>query len=197
MAKRQQTKRLFIQADTIANFCVDARRTVLFSDPMSPVASVFAKFATESYIHTLIRVELGAYGGWAIHDSRRQRHQLSSYRDSNVVGVLRAFDRALEMAANGEGMTEEAIENALVKLFSEIDRPLAPQDKGSQSWIWGDSAEVIQGRRNVFYAVTKEQLVKLAKWLKEQPSVQAAFSSETIAKAPEGFTVIPVLETGS
>jgi Zn-dependent M16 (insulinase) family peptidase len=197
MIERQKCAKVFVQTDTIANCCLDLRRSFLYSDPSSAMATLFATFATDAYVHTLVRVELGAYGGWAIHNSLKNMFELSSYRDSNVAGIFKAFDRTLEMAVNGEDMTEDAIEDAIVKVFSQLDSPVAPQARGKTEWIWEDRFEMLQARRTQIYEATKEQLVKVAELLRAQPSVQATLSSQTIAPAPDGFTVIPVLAAHS
>jgi hypothetical protein len=115
---------------------------------------------------------------------------MSSTRDSSVRRVLEAFGRALVDVTMD--VTDEAVDNMVLRLFGSLDRPTAPQDRGLIHWR-GAPVEVVQKRREIFYGITKEQIMEAAERVRQiEPNV-VVFSSEAIAGAPEGFEVTQLL----
>jgi Zn-dependent M16 (insulinase) family peptidase len=183
-------KRLFLQAETKSNFCGWAVPIGSYADPMSPVYSGLSDLLTKEYLHNSIRVQLGAYGARCTNENRKGILRMSSTRDSSVRRVLEAFGRALvDVTLN---VTDEAVDNMVLRLFGSLDRPTAPQDRGLIHWH-GAPVEVVQKRREIFYGITKEQIMEAAERVREiEPNV-VVFSSEAIAGAPEGFEVTQLL----
>jgi Zn-dependent M16 (insulinase) family peptidase len=143
------------------------------------------------YLHELIRGELGAYSAQAIHEADDGLFFIESYRDSNVRGVLAAFANGLQQVADGIGLTDEAIELVVTRVFSRLDHPVSPQKRGMRYWN-GRTREDVQNQRDVCYNLTKEQLANTARRVAEIEPVTIVFSSQTIGPAPADFTVIPL-----
>jgi Zn-dependent M16 (insulinase) family peptidase len=195
MTQNASHRLLFIQGDTSANMCTWAVPFGWYTHPLAPVLVVFGNVLSHLYLHPIIRTQLGAYGTSSSYDGDLGIFSMTSFRDSNVSGVLAAFDFALRLAAEGEGLTDEVISNAVVECFGGLDAPVAPHARGLLGWR-GKTKEMVQRRRMIYYNITKEQLIEAAKLLRElQPRI-VVFSNETIAKAPEGFEVIPLLDRG-
>jgi Zn-dependent M16 (insulinase) family peptidase len=185
-------KRVFWEVDTKLNYCGWTVPIGALSDPISPVLVGLADLMEREYLHETVRVGLGAYGVFAIYSCDEGILELLSFRDTNVGGVLAAFQAAIKAAANGEGINDEVVENMVLRCFGALDKPLAPHARGTFYWR-GKSLELIQKRRDIYYGITKEQLVEAAKLVQALEGNAVVYSSEKIAKAPEGFEVVPML----
>jgi Zn-dependent M16 (insulinase) family peptidase len=185
-------KSVFWDVDTKSNYCGWAVPVGAFSDPISPVLVALADLMQHEYLHQTVRVALGAYGAFAIYDCEEATLGLLSYRDTNAGGVLAAFQAAIKAAANGEGIDDEVVENLVLRCFGTLDKPPSPQARGLSYW-GGKSVEIIQKRRDIYYGLTKEQLVNAAKLVQALEGSTVIYSSQKIAKAPEGFEVVPML----
>ena len=113
---------------------------------------------TAKFLHGEIREKGGAYGGgarmggglfsfysyrWATHWSRLQtvlQHKFVcdftltfishlSPRDPNSVQTLSAFRKGVDWAKSGQ-FTQQDIDEAKLSVFSAVDSPVAPSNKG-------------------------------------------------------------------
>jgi Zn-dependent M16 (insulinase) family peptidase len=189
MTENASHKRLFIQGPTASNVCGWAVSIGWYSNPLSPALVVFSMILSDGYLHRILRTHLGAYGAESFYGPDDGIFEMMSFRDLNVSGALAGFDLALQLAAEGEGLTDEVMNNAIVKCFGQLDAPTTPYLRGSIIWM-GRTQEMVQRRRAVYYNMTKEQVIEAAKLLRELEPKIVVFSNETIAKAPEGFEVI-------
>jgi Zn-dependent M16 (insulinase) family peptidase len=187
--KMKEEKQVFLETSTQSNFCSLAVLGCAYDDnALSPYLSQLADILGHEYLHTMIRVALGAYGAWGQYVSTDGVLVMSSYRDQNMSGVYDAFWKALEMAA--DGISDEMVDRMVVRYFSELDKPETPQERGVMSWQFNTSRELVVRRREAFYYVKKEDLMRAARYLRERMWKSACVSSESIAKAPEGFVVV-------
>ena len=162
-------------------------------DDSNALYLVLDELISNEFLHQLVRVKLGAYGAWAIASSEVGVFSLRSYRDPNPQGCLDAFKKAIDICASGEEMTDEMVDRAIVKVFASFDSPDAPSQKGYLDFN-GKSQEIIQKRRNIVLGATRQQLIELAKKLKESTWRYGILSSQSISKIPEGFQLINLTE---
>jgi Zn-dependent M16 (insulinase) family peptidase len=191
MTESAQVRKLFLQGDTKSNQCLQGFAIGSISSPLNPLLLCLAEILKHDYLHDLLRVELGAYGAFANRAEEEGIFFVRSHRDSNVRGALAAFSRALQQVADGIGLTDEVIESAVIRIFSALDKPVPPQERGIQYWK-GRTHEDVQNIRDVCYNLTKEQVAETARKVAEIEPVTIVFSSQIIAPAPEDFTVVPM-----
>jgi Zn-dependent M16 (insulinase) family peptidase len=186
-------KKVFLQADTKSNHCGWARAARSYCHPMSVILDGMADLIQNEYLHESIRVALGAYGVFCAYDAEEGVFTMMSYQDSNVTGVVAAFREAVKAAVQGRGIDDEVVENTVLRCFSRLDTPVAPQSRGLLYWR-GTTAEIMQRRRRILYNMTKEQLMQAAAMLQELDGNFVVFSSEVMSKAPDGFEVLPLVQ---
>eukprot|EP01029_Cantina_marsupialis_P004178 TRINITY_DN1414_c1_g1_i4.p1 TRINITY_DN1414_c1_g1~~TRINITY_DN1414_c1_g1_i4.p1 ORF type:complete len:121 (+),score=46.45 TRINITY_DN1414_c1_g1_i4:697-1059(+) len=92
-----------------------------------------------------------------------------SYFDPHTDRTQGAFDHALEALKNGE-FNEKDVESAKLEVFSAMDSPVSPSEKGLDRLLNGTTDDERQIQRNRMFAVNTEQVVEVAKkWLQESP----------------------------
>jgi Zn-dependent M16 (insulinase) family peptidase len=181
---------IFVDTPTQSNNCATATICVPYTDPRNPHLGELADVFSHEYLHKMLRVAMGVYGSWGTYSSTTAVFGMSTFRDQNVSGCMEVFRKALDMAAEGDGLTDEIVDRMVVRYFSDLDKPEAPQKRGLMGWQYNIPKEYMEKRRELFYTVKKEDLMEAAKWLKGRVWKRVAVSNETLAKAPEGFTVI-------
>ena len=125
---------------------------------------VLARLLRAGYLHREIREKGGAYGGMASYDPEGGLLSLLSYRDPQLVRTLRVFDEAADWAAGGRFDTE-AIDEAVLAVFGDLDRPLAPGSRGAREFanLRQDLTEDLrQQQRERVLAVDRDQLMATA-----------------------------------
>lgn len=185
-------KQVFIETEASTNFTAMSCRTVPYTNDSSVLYGVLDELMSNEFLHQLVRVQLGAYGVWAIASSDNGIFSIRSYRDPNPQGCIKAFWKALEICASGEQITDEMVDRAIVKVFAAFDSPEAPSTKGFLDFN-GKPEELIQKRRKIVYNATKQQLVDIAKKLKESTWTTGILSSKS-TEIPEGFQVLRLTE---
>lgn len=118
------------------SFVAKCFQTVRRDHPDSPALAVIAKMLRSLYLHREIREKGGAYGGFSLYNSEDGLFFFASYRDPHIVQTLNAFRGAASFITSGD-FTEQDINEALLQVCSEIDRPDPP----------GPSARKAFGRR--------------------------------------------------
>lgn len=73
-------------------------------------------------------------GGWVHVDLDASRHQSLSDRDPNSVQTLSAFDESVDWVKAGT-FTQQDIDEAKLSVFSAVDAPVAPADKGAAIFV--------------------------------------------------------------
>lgn len=186
-------KQVYINTDASTNFTAMSCLTVPYTNDSNVLYMVLDELMSNEFLHPLVRVKLGAYGVWAIASAESGIFSIRSYRDPNPKGCIEAFRKALDICASGDEITDEMVDRAIVKIFARFDSPDAPSKKGFLEFN-GKSKELIQKRRNITFNATKQQLVEIAKKLKESTWRFGIFSSTSISQPPEGFDVIKITE---
>ncbi len=87
-----------------------------------------------------------------------------SYRDPHLVRTLKVFREAAEWAVVGR-FSDQDVKEAILGVFSDLDRPLSPSGKGEHETILalkGITLEMRQNQRKRVLAVTRKKLMGLA-----------------------------------
>ncbi len=108
-------------------------------DPAAPALSVVAAHLRSGVIYKKLRVEGGAYGGFALYDPIMGHFSLLSYRDPNLEETLEVFDRCVDMFLEEE-LDPDTVRNSIIGTVGRLDRPMDPSEKGEvamQRWLLG------------------------------------------------------------
>jgi len=107
--------------------------TVSYTDPDAAPLTVLAKLLRAGYLHREIREKGGAYGGMAGFNPESGIFTLLSYRDPQIVRTLGVYDAAAQWAASGD-FTPQAVDEAVLAVFSDLDRPLSPAGRAAREF---------------------------------------------------------------
>lgn len=141
------------------HFISESVRTVPFSHPDYASLCVLARLMTAKFLHGEIREKGGAYGGGARMGSGL--FSFYSYRDPNSMQTLSAFHKGVDWAKSGQ-FSQQDIDEAKLSVFSAVDSPVAPADKGMSLFLSGVTDEMKQQHRERLFAVTHNSLVEAA-----------------------------------
>lgn len=119
---------------------------------------VLARLLTFKNLHKEVREKGGAYGGGA-RASPGGTFSFYSYRDPHNVETLDAFQRSITWASEGN-FTETDVDEAKLNVFSEIDKPVAPGNRGLRLFLNGISDEQFQRHRQALLAVDRRDLLR-------------------------------------
>ncbi len=142
-----------------------AFRTVPFIHEDNAPLLVLAKLMRTCFLHREIREKGGAYGGFASFEPEAGLFTLLSYRDPHLGRTLGVFRKAVDWAVSGD-FSDQDIKEAILGVFSDLDRPLSPSGKGEHETILhlkGITPEMRRDQRKRILAVNRDKLVELAK----------------------------------
>lgn len=149
----------FFELPFTVNFVSESIRTVPYCHEDYASLRILARMMTAKFLHGEIREKGGAYGGGARMGSGL--FSFYSYRDPNSVQTLSAFHKGVDWAKSGS-FTQQDIDEAKLSVFSAVDSPVAPSDKGMGRFLQGVTDEMIQGHRQRLFAVSHQNLVDVA-----------------------------------
>lgn len=141
------------------NFVSECIRAVPFTHDDYASLGVLARMMTAKFLHGEIREKGGAYGGGARMGGGL--FSFYSYRDPNSLQTLDAFHKGVDWARSGQ-FTQQDIDEAKLSVFSAVDSPVAPSDKGMECFLRGITDDMRQGHRERLFAVTHHNLVDVA-----------------------------------
>ena len=151
----------------------------------SPALTALAALLESKFVHREVRETGGAYGGNVSYDSEEGMFTFLSYRDPNLRQTWDVYERAVQWAVEGRFNAED-VEEALLKVFSRLDKPLSPAGRASQDLsrrLKGVTPEMLNAYRRKLLAVRKDDLVEIAKKrLQGEHSDVAVTSPEILAK---------------
>uniref|UniRef100_A0A8D2AWE4 Presequence protease, mitochondrial n=1 Tax=Sciurus vulgaris TaxID=55149 RepID=A0A8D2AWE4_SCIVU len=142
------------------HYVAECIRTVPYMHPDHASLRILARVMTAKFLHTEIREKGGAYGGGA-KLSYNGIFTFYSYRDPNSLETLNSFEKAIDWAKSGK-FTEQDIDEAKLSVFSAVDAPIAPSDKGMDHFLFGLSDEVKQAHREQLFAVSHDKLIAVS-----------------------------------
>lgn len=150
--------------------------------PDSAPLCVLAKLLRAEYLHREIREKGGAYGGMAGYSPDSGLFTMLSYRDPHLERTLQVYDDAIDWVITG-AFSDETIKEAVLAVFSDLDRPLSPAGNGAHEFAnrrQGLTLELRNQMRQRLIAVDRQQLVGVAKrWLMgENASAVAIIAGE-------------------
>ncbi|XP_030220214.1 presequence protease, mitochondrial isoform X1 [Gadus morhua] len=180
-----QMKTFFPMAFPV-NFVSESIRTVPFTHADYASLYILARMMSAKYLHGEIREKGGAYGGGARMGGGL--FSFYSYRDPNSVQTLSAFRRGVDWARSGS-FSQQDIDEAKLSVFSAVDAPVAPSNKGMGRFLNGMTDEVRQAHRERLFAVSQKELVDVASrylGVGQQTSASAILGpeNESIKKDP-------------
>ncbi|XP_029444406.1 presequence protease, mitochondrial [Rhinatrema bivittatum] len=138
------------------NYVAECIRTVPYTSPDYASLKILSQLMTAKFLHREIREKGGAYGAGATLDSSGI-FGFYSYRDPNSLATLSSFEQSIEWAKSGE-FTQEDIDEAKLSMFSAVDAPVAPSDKGMHHFLYGISDEMKQRHREQLFDVSHKNL---------------------------------------
>ena len=150
--------------NTPVNFVTQVWSGVPLTHPDGAALSLLAKLLRAGYLHREIREKGGAYGGMAGYDAESGLFSCLSYRDPHLLRTLDVFTAAVQWGADGEFSATD-LEEALLAVFADLDRPLSPGGSGAQEFAnrqQGLTLEVRQECRDRLLAVTRKDLMRVA-----------------------------------
>lgn len=142
------------------NFVSECVRTVPFTHEDYASLCILGRLMSAKFLHGEIREKGGAYGGGA-RMGGGGLFSFYSYRDPNCSQTLAAFRSGVDWARDGK-FTQQDVDEAKLSIFSAVDAPIAPSDKGLGLFLNGISDEVKQDHRERLFAVTHQNLIDVA-----------------------------------
>ncbi|KAL4843474.1 hypothetical protein H8958_013754 [Nasalis larvatus] len=82
-------------------------------------------------------------------------------RDPNTIETLQSCGKAVYWAKSGK-FTQQDIDEAKLSVFSTIDAPVAPSDKGMDHFLYGLSDEMKQAHREQLFTVSHDKLLAVS-----------------------------------
>ncbi|KAM9844455.1 presequence protease, mitochondrial [Aulostomus maculatus] len=150
----------FFQLPFPVNFVSESIRAVPFGHEDFASLRILSRMMTSKFLHGEIREKGGAYGGGA-RMGEGGVFFFYSYRDPNSVQTLSAFRKGVDWARSGQ-FTQQDIDEAKLSIFSAVDSPVAPSDKGLSRFLSGVTDEMKQSHRERLFAVNHQGLVDVA-----------------------------------
>ncbi|HZW13769.1 MAG TPA: insulinase family protein [Noviherbaspirillum sp.] len=170
-----------LHAAAQVNHCYAAWPAPRLGHPDAPACAVLAEWLTNEVLHRAIREGGGAYGAGATYDAMTGILRMISTRDPRLLGTYADFEAAIDRAVAAD-MTQESIEEAIICVVRELDKPLSPYRHAMQSWS-RKRLGVTDQMRNQFRAgvlqCTASELRAVAKtWLHRQTPSRCAFAGD-------------------
>ncbi|SHI78767.1 hypothetical protein SAMN02745165_00878 [Malonomonas rubra DSM 5091] len=162
--KPQPKQRGFVWSLPV-NYVTRAFRAVPYSHPDSAALTVLSKLLRAEFLHREIREKGGAYGGMSSYNSEAGIFTMMSYRDPHIVRTLQVYDQAIAWVVNGE-FGEESLKEAILAVFSDLDKPLSPAGTGAQEFAnlrQGMTLEMRNEMRKQLLAVDAASLQRVAR----------------------------------
>ena len=138
--------------NTQVNFCAKAYPTVAESHADAPALMVLGPYLTNGFLHRSIREQGGAYGGGASYQPDSGALRFYSYRDPRFAETLTDFDGAITWLMK-ERHEERQLEEAILRVLSDIDRPESPAGEAVAAYFGSRHARTPAHRRALRRAV--------------------------------------------
>jgi len=139
--------------------------------------AVAAQLLTNEVLHTSIRERGGAYGGGARYSPFQGAFGLSSYRDPRLAGTYADFEAGIERLKQDD-FGPERLEEAVICVLKELDKPLLPSECLGVVWRWrqqGLTPALRQQYRAGVLACSLDDIRRVARrWLDWQQVSKAA-----------------------
>jgi len=154
----QTGRNVFVVLPSSVNYVSQSFLTVPYSHPDSAKLQLLAKLLNSKYLHKNIREIGGAYGSAAVQADGV--FSLASYRDPNVHSTLSVYDGARKWLLE-DNISQQDIDEAKFRIFSEIDSPVYLQDKGLRWFLSRRNDDQRQLFRDQLLAVSQNDLLEV------------------------------------
>ena len=124
------------QTSTAVAFVAQAFPCARYLHADAPALAAIAKMLRSLYLHREIREKGGAYGGFALYNPEEGLFALGSYRDPHIVRTLEIFEGARDFITGG-GYRDEDIDEAVLQVCADIDKPDAPGAAARKAFFRG------------------------------------------------------------
>jgi Zn-dependent M16 (insulinase) family peptidase len=134
----------------------------------SGALSVVTKYLGTTYLWDKVRVEGGAYGGFASFNPLADTYAFGSYRDPNLVATLDVYDAA--PAYLRKGVSQSDIARSIIGTIGDLDPYLLPDAKGYTALVrtlTGVTEAYRQKRREQVLSTSEADFAKAADLLDE------------------------------
>ncbi|MGE5222248.1 MAG: insulinase family protein [Omnitrophica WOR_2 bacterium] len=156
---------------------------------------VINKFLGTTWLWEKVRVQGGAYGGYALFDHRSGVYTLLSYRDPNLLGTIDAFDYAGQFlrSLDAARLSQEELTKSIIGTIGDLDAYQLPDAKGFTSlvrYLAGDTEEDRQILRDQVLNATLDDFHAFGEVLhkvNEAGKVVVLGSQEAIAQANAAY----------
>ncbi|KAI8852167.1 Metalloenzyme, LuxS/M16 peptidase-like protein, partial [Chytridium lagenaria] len=155
----------------------------------SPKLQVLAELLTHRFLHREVREKGGAYGGFASYSSIDGIFSMASYRDPPGAGVrtMDAFARGVEWAGQiSNNVTQLELNEAKMSILGSLDSPLSASDEAMTRYSTGITDEMLQKRRDMFFALDLASVEAVAQKYLTQPSSKAILGPKQEAESLKG-----------
>ena len=164
-------------------------------------ARVVTRYLSMTYIWEKLRVQGGAYGGYAMFDDRSGVFAFASYRDPNVAKSIENYDNAPSFlkGLDGTRLTDTELTKAIIRAIGNMDSYQLPDAKGYTSMIrhlTGETDEFRQKIREQVLSTNGEDFIAFGEALEKVAQSQAVAvigSQAAIEGANVGLKVTKVL----
>ena len=96
--------------------------------------AVVTKYLRTTYLWDKVRVEGGAYGGFASFNPLSDTYAFGSYRDPNLVATLDVYDAVPGFLR--KGVSKSDIERSIIGTIGDLDPYMLPDAKGYTALLW-------------------------------------------------------------
>jgi Zn-dependent M16 (insulinase) family peptidase len=146
--------------------------------PDTSALAVLAEILTNQVLHPALREEGGAYGGQASYSVSAGTFEMMSYRDPRLAATYKDFEKAISWVMDAE-LKQENIEEAIICVIQELDRPRTPFSEVMASWERRQNGVTEEMRRRhrhgVLHCTAADIKAAAATWLQGKPYSRAAF----------------------
>ncbi len=152
---------------------------------------VILNYLRTTYLWEKIRVQGGAYGGFATFDHRSGVFTYLSYRDPNLLATIENYDRTPHFLReiDGSRLSQEELTKSIIGVIGDLDAYQLPDAKGFSSltrFLAGETDQARQQRREQVLATKQDDFRQFSQVLEEvsrQGQVVVLGSQESINAA--------------
>ena len=165
------------------SFCARAFPAVPQAHPDAPALRVLGPYLRNTHLHRAIREQGGAYGAGAGYSPDAGAFRFFSYRDPRISATFADFEAAVRRVLD-EPQDEAHLEEAILNVVSDLDRPSSPAGEAIGSYFAArhgrDPAQRRRYRRAVL-GVTLDDLRRVTeRYLRPERARDAVVTSEDL-----------------
>jgi hypothetical protein len=154
-----------------------------------------------AYLWEKVRVQGGAYGGFATFEDSSGYFAYLSYRDPNVASTLESYDKAADFLKHLDSarLTDNELTKAIIAAIGDLDAYQLPDAKGYTSMLrclTGRTDEIRQQTRDQVLSANGEDFIAFGEVLEkvaQSEAVAVVGSQAALENANVGLKVTKVL----